>query len=111
VQLADAHALLTEHAHRQDNEALSGRFARNGYPSRTALRLRSVERTVPFRPAPNKPTQNGGTIAGMAYATLMFGRMTKRLGYFTLPFYVFTPARTGPGGRVASPISATTGRT
>ena len=52
VQLANACALLTEHAHRQDDEALSGRFARNGYPSRTARRLRSVERTVPFRPAP-----------------------------------------------------------
>jgi hypothetical protein len=52
VQLANACALLTEHAHRQDDEALSGRFARNGYPSRTARRLRSVERTVPVRPAP-----------------------------------------------------------
>lgn len=111
VQLANAYALLAEHAHPRNDEALSGRFAHDGYPSRTARRLRPVERTVPFRAIPYKTVQNGGTIAGMAYATLMFGRLTKRLGYFTLPFYVFYTGSYRPGGRVASPVSATTGRT
>ena len=68
VQLAHAYALLTEHAHRQDDEALSGRFARDSYPSRTARRLRPVERTVLFLRAAEAALQNR-TIAGMAYAT------------------------------------------
>lgn len=95
--------------------AFSGRFTRSGYPPRTARRLRSVERTVPFRTALCKTVHNGGTIADMAFATPMPGRMTRRLSgtsLSTLPFYAsFAPALEGPEGRVASLLARPTGRT